>query len=672
MSIKLSGLLLLFHAFLVQSQPHVITAEDVCRDYPEKVTRLFDALDLERGELTSVKAAVEVKDWPNACKALLDYYRSSPWVDKMRVERIMPTDQRDPGADMILNDNYTLYEVTAKVPRKSDGGLDWEYNGPSGDKEWGWGLNRQLWMKTLLTAYSGTGNLIYITALDNLLRDWVTSNPYPAEKNNTPQWRGLEVFMRVANAWPEVFYGLQEFPEFTPAARLLMLSSIPDHAHYNRNFHSERGNWITMELRGLASAAVYWPEFKDANAWFDHAAKRITPELTNQVYPDGTQKELTSSYHRVALYSFDKFRKLAESSGCTLPEVFTSCVERMWNYVAYTMNPAGYGPLNNDSDLDFVSAEVLTQASIFNRSDWMYIAANGAQGERPADPPSIVFPWAGQVVMRSGWDADAQWAFFDAGPLGIGHWHLDKLHLSVTAYGRDILVDSGRFTYQAGPWRSYFTGSGSHNVILVDGHNQKTCEMESKAPMCGSFALKPEYDIVRGIFDSGYEDVKGNVTHERTVLYVRNGYWLVLDRIITDRPHEITALWHFHPSCTVVADGLAVASIDEGQGNVRVMPSSGIDWKQEIVKGRESPTLQGWWSRTYNIKEPSACAIYTAPITGPVTFAWLIKPAKGTVPKGVVILEESEDTFVKIRVEISEQPSRTWRIQWENNDIAVE
>lgn len=32
--------------------------------------------------------------------------------------------------------------------------------------------------------------------------------------------------------------------------------------------------------------------------------------------------------------------------------------------------------------------------------------------------PSSLFPWAGQVVFRSGYDADATWAFFDIGPYG--------------------------------------------------------------------------------------------------------------------------------------------------------------------------------------------------------------------------------------------------------------
>lgn len=667
-----AGIVVFLQVVAAPTDADATSVDCFCQRHPDRVQRLFEALNLDGKGLEATKAAAAARDWPEACRALLAYYRSSAWSTKLRVAHKAPSPVRDPAGDAILGDVYTLYEVPAKVPRRPDGGLDWTYNGPSGDKEWGWGLNRQPWVMTLLNAYTATGNAAYLTTLDGLIRDWVASNPYPGVKSSTPQWRGLEVYMRVARNWPRAFYGLQEYPEFSPAARLLMLSSIPDHAHYNRHFHSGGGNWITMEMIGLASAAVYWPEFKEANAWFEYAAMRLTPELTKQVYPDGAQKELTSTYHRAAMRSFSDLANLAREAGRPLPEAFGSCVERMTNYVAYTMNPAGRCPLINDSDQDLVAPEVLERAEALKRPDWKYIATNGAQGTKPEGLPTSIFPWAGQAIMRSGWDANALWAFFDAGPLGTGHWHLDKLHLSVAAYGRDILVDGGRYTYQAGPWRAYFVGSQSHNVLLVDGHSQKPWEAEASKPMEGNYAVTPDYDFCRGTFDGGYEGVDDTVTHERSVLAVRGAYWLVLDRLTAHAPHEVTALWHFHPSCRAAVDGQAVASVDKDAGNVRVTPSPGTDWKLETVKGQESPTLQGWWSPKYNIKEASTCAVYRTRIAGPTAFAWLIVPAMGQVPQGSVSIESLDESTAKIRVELTGTPGRAWRIPLRPGDVKVE
>ena len=35
-----------------------------------------------------------------------------------------------------------------------------------------------------------------------------------------------------------------------------MLTSLPDHTHYMKNFHAPAGNWLTMEMSGLAMVAV--------------------------------------------------------------------------------------------------------------------------------------------------------------------------------------------------------------------------------------------------------------------------------------------------------------------------------------------------------------------------------------------------------------------------------
>jgi hypothetical protein len=243
-----------------------------------------------------------------------------------------------------------------------------------------------------------------------------------------------------------------------------MLSSLPDHARFLKAFHKEEGNWVVSEMTGLATIAVLWPEFENAPSWLDYANDRMKREITAQIYPDGVHSELTTHYHFVMARRFGQFVSLLEHSDRTVDPAFAAVVERMWNYLAYTLRPNGCNPLNNDSDYQRFGVHVDGSARAFARDDWMYIASNGARGRTP-DSSSVVFPWAGHVLMRNGWAPDSHWSFFDIGPWGTGHQHNDKLHLSVTAYGRDLLVDAGRFTYAPGKFRDYFIGSRGHNVI---------------------------------------------------------------------------------------------------------------------------------------------------------------------------------------------------------------
>ena len=136
-------------------------------------------------------------------------------------------------------------------------------------------------------------------------------------------------------------------------------------------------------MGGLSTVAMVWPEFKKSHQWLEYAIAQMTRDMERQVYPDGIQTELTSHYHRVALLNFEKFMLHLESSDAVLPDSYRKTVENMWNYLAYSMRPSGYGVFNNDSDYNFTRSEVLSAADRYARPDWRYIATNGAQGEMP-------------------------------------------------------------------------------------------------------------------------------------------------------------------------------------------------------------------------------------------------------------------------------------------------
>ena len=629
------------------------SVERVCRAYPERMQALFRALDLERPDLAAVRRAYGEGSLAAAGHALLDHYRGGTSGSWLRREAVAVGADRDQAADAICEDRFTFYGRTAVVPRRADGRLDWDCRGPDDDVEWAWGLNRHHHLGTLLEALRGTGRLEYAARIDEHLRDWVTSSiPYPPQASRTSMWRGLEVALRIKQ-WARVFYGLQGHEGLSDGARLLLLSSLPDHAHYLRHFHGG-GNWATMELSSLATIAVAWPELAGAQAWMEYARSTLTAELRRQVYPDGAQTELTATYHRVALENFELLAEACRWGEVPLPAEYRAGLEGMWSYLARTLRPDGSGPLNNDSDRDLNRSRILRAADRFGREDWRFLASNGAEGVAPTSGPSFFFPWAGQLVMRSGFDADAHWAFFDVGPWGTGHEHNDELHLSVAACGRDLLVDCGRFAYAGEVARrfrwSYATRSAAHNVLLVDGQGQGPGPARAERPLPGSrYRITEAFDHARGATDR-FEGLEGRAAHARSVLYVRGAFWIVVDRVDTDRPRRIEALWHWHPDCTVAADGTRCRSIDADRGNLAIVPVGSLPWRLELVEGRDEPGIQGWYSRRYNEVEPCPTAVYTASLDASATFAWVLYPAKGPVPAIEATIVACDESGVLVRV----------------------
>lgn len=630
------------------------TTRAVCEAYPDRVRSLMAALDLEREGLAAVRAAMEAEDLVRASDALLAYYReadTATWLREPEGPRSPAQIKSAKRAEPVLRDTFTFYSDTDTVPRRDDEGLRWTHRGPKNDIEWTWALNRHYHIRWLLSAYLASEREAFVQRLDAHLRDWVVQSlPYPGRKVSRPLWRGLEASFRV-KAWAPAFFALQDDANFRPGTRLLLLTSLPEHAHYLRNFHSG-ANWGTMELSALGLAGLAWPEFKQASDWIDYSASRLTRELDRQVYPDGAQKELSASYHWVALSNFEQLAETFRAAGKSLPDDYAKGVVQMYDYLAHILRPDGSTPLNNDTDRHQRSEALQRAGETYDRPDWVYIATHGEEGERPDGPASRFFPWAGQLVTRSGWDEDARWGFFDVGPDGKGaHRSFDRLHLSIHAGGRDLLVDSGRFAYRGklARYRRHFAKESiAHNVIHIDGRgHHRTGDGARKAIPDSHYTVTEDHAFARGHFDF---QLKGDARHTRAVLFLPDLGWLVVDRIDIDRPRKIEAMWRFHPDCTVEPRNGGYVTADEGETNLALMPLGDVRWQPKIIKGQQNP-LQGWYSETYNKIEANPTAIFAAELDGPTTFAWLITTHDGPADPPTVTWLESNETTVRLRVE---------------------
>lgn len=646
--------------------------EEVLASYPERVSRLFAELDLELPELRAVASRVNAGDNPGACRALIAYYRSESNFRELRWPAIDSADLAE--ADRLLSDTFTFQGITARQPRRSDGALDWAHGGPTGDEEWAHLLNRHEWLGTLLDAYRFSGDERYAQGLNDFLLDWILTNPYPVEDECCPQWRTLETALRF-NTWPSVFYGLQESESFTEAVRILMLISIAEHGALIQRFHWTHQNHALFELKGLARISVYWPEFRVADEWFDYAARHMLYEMEGQVRPDGVQDELTSLYHYHALRQFQEVMDLAVLALRELPPPYRSSLEKMYHYLAYTLRPDGFSLLNNDSDRNDYRAEIAQAATVFRRPDWEYIISNGKRGDPPAQS-SVLFPYAGQVILRDNWQPQAQWSFFDGGPDGTAHRHYDKLHLSLAAGGRDLLVDSGRYWYKSDVWREYFVSSFGHNVVLVDGFGHRPDATRYETPGEVAFETTDRYTYAQATFDAGFRQVDDAVRHTRGVLHLSGHFWIVIDHLEAEERHTIQPLWHFHPACHVVAGGQEVYSDDAVGGNLLIRPSGAGSWKLELNFGPDhlaDPDAYREWkprpfgefpirsaySVQYNQKQSNTVAVYHGDLNSERTFAWLLIPFEGSNrPKRVRVTLRQKEGGVTVKARVGRQRLR--------------
>lgn len=614
--------------------------EAAIRQHPASVAQLLASLDLARPELAAVAAAQASGDTAGALRALLAVYRTGAAPAWIAADYRVHAPNRQASADDIrssaaaaLQNRYTFQGVTGTLPRTLSGNWDWDHRGPRDDREWALFLNRHFNLMPLLLAAREQGNAPAAAKAAELITDWVTTRPVdekPVERDISPAWQPMSSASRLLQVWPQLFFGLIDHPAFTDEARILMLASIPQQAEHLKKHHRKAHNHTIKEMSGLAHAGAVWPQFKGAGEWRRYGIEMLAGELARQFYPDGVHQELSAHYHRSALEYYVWVKDFMASAGTPLPGQFASAIEKSADYLAMTLSPSGHGLLNNNGDLDDNRERVLTLARRFGREDWRFAATGGEGGAAPARQ-SVFYPWAGQAVMRDGWGPDATFAVIDVGPWGAAHQHNDKLNLVLAGYGRDLLVDGGRYRYEAtDPVVMYLRGSSGHNVILLDGKGQKPDDRVATAPLADAFFTSPAVDFAQGSFTAGFEGLAGDARHQRALIHVRSGPIIVIDRIVTDRPRTASALFRHAPDVSVTHQGMASVSADVGMGNLRITPVSPRRARLTLTRGQDSPEPMGWFSPDYNDRRPATVARFDHAIGGTSILAHVLTTAKGT------------------------------------------
>jgi hypothetical protein len=542
--------------------------------------------------------------------------------------------------------------------------IDWESNKydpeePAFTREWTYSLNRFGDWRTLGRAYWATGQERYAKEWIAQMRDWVEDNPYLlfGTGNSTLTWRTIEAGIRTSGPWPDCLNYFLGSPSLTPDDLVIFTKSWIEHAHHlmriTVDYPSHGGNWVTMECNGLGHLGILLPECKDAPLWLKPAVDRLLAELDRQVYPDGAQKELTTGYHQVALHNFMGLYRIAEQNEIALPKEYLARIERLYEYNLKAMTPEKRLPPLNDARYTHVGKSLQEGAELFDRADFQWAATGGIDGTAP-DYTSVTFPYAGQYVMRSGWDSDDCYLLFESGPFGIGHQHEDKLSLFAYGLGRVLLTEAGTYSYDRSQFRRYVLGTWAHNTVLVDGNQQHRSGLretyETDEPLDNLWVHNGVFDAADGVYQSGYGRTRDtSVMHERTVIFVRPDYWVVLDRLHTTTKHTYDILWHLNNDAAEQDRKTKVAwGTDAGVANLMVTPvtTGNVELDLEIVKGRQEPVLGFAPAST---KEPIPVLDYRATVLGPATFGWILTPYRTDKPTLTTTLaHESNGTRVTV------------------------
>ena len=570
----------------------------------------FDALNLDYPGLQEVRESVNKGNYRRAKDKYVTYIknRKTPkWYFDWR--DFSSPSNRNPKAKTGYADRYANNELlSCGVWYKFGDKIDWTSNHSGNNyEEWTWQLNRLHCWTTLGEAYWETGNEKYARAFVSQLNSWIDQCPVPTKSWNGvgSAWRTLDAGIRMMGNWPNAFYRFLSSGSFDDESVLKMVKSFYEHGKHLRQHHTERSdNWQAVEMCGLYTVGAMFPEFMEAEEWRTYAVETLYEQEASQFYPDGAQQELAPGYHALSGSSIVSIYKLARLNSYKLPSGFVERLEMSYEYYQKIMLPDGTLPAVNDSK--WVDAEKYLKEAyeLFpDRKDFRYFATARKQGRKPKYT-SVWMPWAGWYVMRTGWNKDAMYAFFEAGPYGAAHQHEDKLSFILYAYGSTLITECGTYAYDASEWRKYTTSARGHNVARIDGMDQNRNALRSreevkisKQPLANTWESTRRYDYGEGQYVEGYgPKLDKTVTHRRSLRMVKNKYWVVTDTFVPSdtKPHTYDTWFHFGTSSYGEDKRLNIiySKNPEGANIAIVRLSEGGTYK--VICGQTELEIQGW------------------------------------------------------------------------------
>lgn len=412
--------------------------------------------------------------------------------------------------------------------------IDWRAN-PTYNKykEWEVQFHRHHEWGALGDAYRDTSDEKYAECYARIIHSWITEAlQYPDDPNPNfnYHWRTIECGIRMSRNWHVAIHAFLKSTAVSDSLWTLIFMSVWEHAHRLYHDHT-RYNWLTMEMNGLLRIGVLYPFFADAKIWADFALNKFVVESDIQFYPDNLQVELTTGYHGTVVYNFLSIFDLINSYGIDYPEKLRENIHKMFYMYPQLVQPDLRTPATNDGSRANVAVQCKTGLKYFPDDEILrYFATEFAEGCRP-EYNSLIMPYAGFIVMRTGFAPDDMWAFFESAPFGANHQHEDKLNFMLYAYGTDMLPDTGNFRYDVSKMRDYVRSSRSHNTGLVDTLSQNrrkthvrvtADDIKKKSDLRAR--IGDDFEVAEGVYNQGYGPDLLDATHKRKVIWFKKGY----------------------------------------------------------------------------------------------------------------------------------------------------
>ena len=414
---------------------------------------------------------------------------------------------------------------------------------------------------------------------------------------------------------------------------------------------SQRNNHLLSEAAALMTAAAVLPHAQNSNHWWKTGKRNLFNGLNDQIAANGCYIQHSANYHRLMLQLVIWADMLLRIKGEDWPRKLIPKLRNTVRYLYAFCDPQNGRCSNighNDGSLLFCFGSDYADYSPTIQAAGQIFLGRKLFPKGPRDELSLWLNVQKRVLFQTERDTDAEYV----GPLCVGKdrikalllsepfrgrpAHDDRLHLEVWINGVNELMDAGTYRYSGiEGWDNRLKYAVSHNVLTVDRREPMTDAGkflwlepdEAKIVSRNEAYISAEHNAFR----------KLKLKHRRTVRPIENGFSVTDDVIPTAENNGEEHLYRFHwllPNQSfkykkgiLVLDRIRMGFSSDAPFNLRIV-RAGYSIFDSGSKTEERDFLEdrwcGWYSPTYNEKEPALSIIVTCKGTAPFHFDTLI------------------------------------------------
>jgi asparagine synthase (glutamine-hydrolysing) len=491
-------------------------------------------------------------------------------------------------------------------------------------------------------------------ALADQIQHFIKENPF----GRGVHWNsGQEIAFRLM-AWlfsVNLFIGAGE--PMDAAASAIMCSAYEGALHIERHLNYAHkavyNNHLLSEALALYLVGHLLPNAAESKRWRDKGRTILEHEAVRQCYSDGAYIQQSHNYHRVALQIYLWAWNVSRRVGEPVPDSWKSAMERSLDFLVAQQNPID-GRLPNYGANDGALPSVLSTCDFSDFRPVLQALSVAARGERiydegpwdestawllgpealtnaPLRKPSrksVSFSLTGYHVLR-GFEEE-NFGVLRCGTILDRFSQIDMLHLDVWWRGQNVLVDGGSYSYNGQEnWHSHFANTASHNTIQIDHRDQMLHYRRFKNLYWTKAKLIEFVDAGDFVVCSGehygFQRHSGNCVHRRSILFVKDNLWVVVDHVLGSGRHEARLHWlcgefpfEYH-----ALEGRLELDTPRGEFSISVLDGNGRPMEGTVVAGQEEPP-RGWVSRYYGVKEPTPSFAVKGTRELPATFVTVL------------------------------------------------